>query len=105
MKVNAWMQMGVERRETVIEIPDEEIRQVLHKVEGLETALDRYVLEWLMCQYGWGWSGAGMVNDFTAMEGDDELSGWVVIRDSAMPNTKHFRMGKEVPRTPKRAGN
>ncbi len=99
MQVQAWIQLGVERRETVIEIPDEEFeagKKWVAEQPGrfLECWLEEYVFDWLYVQYGWGWSGAGLENDFGFMEGD-EFGGYGslgVTSDSSIPNTKAIRL-------------
>ena len=98
MKIRAWMQMGVERRETVIEIPDEEVRSARPPGGWLEAWLEEYVLDWMQSQLGWGWSGGGWDNDFACMEGS-EGTGFVAVAESAIPNTRIIRMGTEWPRT------
>ena len=91
MEIKAFIQMGTERRETIIAIPDEEFQGGVSWVEGspkrsLECWLEEYVTEWLQHQYGWGWSGAGFDNDFTFMEGSDG-AGLAVVAESGIPNT------------------
>lgn len=89
MKVKAWIQMGVERRETVIEIPEEELGN--RQTQDLEQGLEDYVLDWLRTQYGWGWSGAGFDIDFAFMEGMKDGS-LVVTGNSSVPNTVAVRL-------------
>ena len=51
MKVNAWIQMGCERREITFDVTDEEIESVGE--EGLELCVQDMVLHWISCRYGW----------------------------------------------------
>ena len=99
MKIRAWIQMGVERRETVIEIPDEEFEagkkcDAEQRVPALGFWLEAYVVDWLHAQYGWGWSGAGFEEDLGFMEGSDTGGNeqLVVTSDSSIPNTKAIRL-------------
>ncbi len=99
MQVQAWIQMGCERRDTVIEIPDDEFEVGKNRVAELpgrclEVWLEEYVRDWLFAQYGWGWSGAGYENDYGGLEGC-EFGGWgalSVTSDSSIPNTKVRRL-------------
>ncbi len=91
MKIKAWMQIGVERRETVIEIPDEEYRRGQRVAPCMEAWLEEIVFQWLECQYGWGWSGAGQQNDYGALEGSEALAGLCVVANSAA-NTRAIRL-------------
>lgn len=96
MKVKAWLQIGIERRETIIDIPDDELRKVARQDGSLESAIEGYVIDWMQHQYGWGWSGGGIENDFGHMEGSDAV-GYVVTRESSIPHTRAIRMGIRVP--------
>lgn len=100
MKIEAFIQMGAERRETVIEISKEEVEngRAWCKEEpgrSFEGWLERYVIDWLHAQYGWGWSGGGYTNDFACMEG--EASGGygalAVTSESSIPNTERVFCG------------
>ena len=91
MQVQAWMQMGCERRETVIEIPDEEYQAALKVPCYTEVRLEEYVRQWMECEVGWGWSGGGFENDFGCMEGS-EGAGLAAVSDSAIPNTRAMRL-------------
>ena len=90
MKIKAFVQMGVERRETVILVPDEEVRagekHCQENGQSMEGWLEHYVLEWAETQRGWGWSGGGFDIDFAHLEGADSV-GSVAVSKSAMPNT------------------
>ena len=92
-KIRAWMQLGVERRETVIEIPDEEYAAGRRLGPDLEVWIEELVLEWIRNTYGWGWSGEGYVNDFGFLEHDRPTSGVCTVADSAEPNTVAIRLG------------
>ena len=92
MQVTAWVQLGVERRETVIEIPDEEYQRGKKVTAGdMECWLEECVRHWMEHQLGWGWSGGGYENDFGWMEGSDG-AGLCVVADSAIPNTRAVRL-------------
>ena len=101
MKVKAWLQMGVERRETVIEIPVDEYRAGQQVTEDMEGWLEEYVREWIEHQFGWGWSGGGYEVDLGFLEGSDG-AGLCVVADSAIPNTRAVRLGvmQAAPTTP-----
>lgn len=86
MKVKAWIQMGGERRVTVFELPEDQVRKDSNGIP-LELHIEALVREWLETQFGWGWSGGGWENDFTFMEGSDGV-GSVIIAEEAVPNTR-----------------
>ena len=96
MEIKAFVQMGVERRETVIEIPDEEVeagrRYCASNEQSMEGWLEHYVHEWAETQTGWGWSGGGFDIDFGHLEGADSV-GSVAVSKSGVPNTKRIRVG------------
>jgi hypothetical protein len=96
MKIKAWIRMGVERRETLIEISDEEMESLEEWVgerpqNSLEGALWRYVQDWLSAQFGYGWEGGGEGEDLSRNEGmpDGVLS---VTSESSIPNTVSIRL-------------
>ncbi len=99
MRVQAWLQIGVERRETLIEIPEAEFEEGKRWVAEdpgrryMEDWLERYVRDWLQTQYGWGWSGAGLYNDFSVEEGGEAFPAYVVTGESSIPNTRAIRLG------------
>lgn len=93
MRIKAWMRGGKERRETVIEIPPKEARAghlSARNPADLEAWLEKYVFQWIECQFGWGWSGGGFENDFSCMEGPGG-AGLCVVSESAVPNTIRSR--------------
>jgi hypothetical protein len=99
MIIKAWIQMGNERRQTTIEIPDDEFKAGIRwasedSIRSPEAWLEEYVLDWLTVQYGWGWSGAGHENDFSLMEGqpDGGFGALHVTADSSIPNTRSSRV-------------
>ena len=99
MKIKAWVQMGVERRETVIEIPEEQVQAgreycAAHG-ESMECWYEELVLKWAETQRGWGWSGDGWHVDFTHLEGKGG-EGTVVVEESAIPSTRVIRFGRDV---------
>lgn len=106
MKLTAWIQMGVERRETTIEIPEDELEAGAKWIaedprRSLEIWLEGYVLDWMNSTYGWGWSGEGIRNDFGFMEASDP-GGLVVTSDISVPNTRASRLdlNRELVRCP-----
>ncbi len=99
VEIRAWIQLGSERRETVIEIPQDEFdggkRWASEEPNrSLDAWLENYVLDWLHAQYGWGWSGAGYENDFGFMQGSDMggHGGLAVTQESSIPNTRAWRL-------------
>ena len=81
--VRAWIQMGVERRETTIEVPYEELRTM-----G-EYHIEALVHDWIIRQYGWGWEGDGDEVDNGIMEGNHSAD-YGAVTDSGIPNTKRI---------------
>ncbi len=49
MKVNAWIQMGCERREVTFDVSEAEIERVGE--DGLEMYIEDAVLDWTRCRY------------------------------------------------------
>ena len=96
MEIKAWMQLGVERRETVIEISDEEM-EGFERWAGedpgrcFETWVWNYVQDWLFVQFGFGWQGGSYQEDLSRNEGnpDGVLS---VTSESSIPNTVRIRL-------------
>ena len=89
MKVNAWIQMGCERREVTFDVTDEEIERVGD--DGLELYIEEQVLDWMRCRYGWGWMCELIKNDFSFME-DSESPGLVVTDEVLSPRTKRLQV-------------
>ena len=87
MKVNAWIQMGCERREVTFDVTDEEIKEV--GMDGLEMYIEETILDWISCRYGWGWSCDRMTNDFSFLE-DDESVSLVVTNEVLNPRTQRL---------------
>ena len=87
MKVNAWIQMGCERREVTFDVTDEEIKEV--GMDGLEMYIEETILDWISCRYGWGWSCDRMTNDFSFLE-DDESVSLVVPNEVLNPRTQQL---------------
>ncbi len=71
MKVNAWVQMGCERREVTFDVTEAEIEMAGDNLEG---SIENKVLDWIECRYGWGWSCDLITNDFGFGEDD-----WSVV--------------------------
>jgi hypothetical protein len=89
MKINAWIQMGCERREVTFDVTDEEIKEV--GMDGLHLYIEDAVLDWTRCRYGWGWSCDLMTEDFSFME-DNESPSLVVTDEVLNPRTKRLRV-------------
>ncbi len=90
MKINAWIQMGCERREVTFDVTDEEIERVGE--DGLEMYIEEAVMDWMQCRYGWGWTCEPIKNDFSFME-DSESSGLVMTNEVLNPSTQRLRVG------------
>ena len=85
MKINAWIQMGCERREVTFDVTEAEIERVGD--DGLEMYIEDQVLDWIQCRYGWGWTCELIKNDFSFME-DSESSGLVMTNEVLNPRTE-----------------
>ena len=87
MKINAWIQMGCERREVIFDVSEAEIERVGE--DGLEMYIEEAVLDWMSCRYGWGWSCDFMTNDFSFLE-DGESAGLAATNEVLNPRTKRL---------------
>ena len=87
MKINAWIQMGCERREVTFDVSEAEIERVGEK--RLEMYIEDQVLDWIRCRYGWGWTCELIENDFSFME-DSVSSGLVVTNEVLNPRTERL---------------
>ena len=87
MKINAWIQMGCERREVTFDVTDEEIREV--GTDDLEGYIEEGVLDWISCRYGWGWSCSLFENDFGLCE-DSDCPSFRVTSEVLNPHTKRM---------------
>ena len=85
MKINAWIQMGCERREVSFDVTEAEIERVGE--DGLEMYIEEAILDWIQCRYGWGWTCELIKNDFSFME-DSESSGLVMTNEILNPRTE-----------------
>ena len=89
MKINAWIQMGCERREVTFDVSEAEIERVGE--DELEGYIEKTILDWIECRYGWGWSCDLMTNDFGF--GED---GWSVVsnftNEVLNPRTERLRV-------------
>ena len=101
MKINAWIQMGCERREVTFDVSEAEIERVGE--DGLEMYIEDAVLDWIECRYGWGWTCELIKNDFSFME-DSESPGLVVTNEVLNPCTERLlvqpRAEQEASTTP-----
>ena len=86
MKINAWIQMGCERREVTFDVTDEEIERV---GDDLESFIEEQVLDWIQCRFGWGWSCERIENDFGHME-DGESPDLVATNEVLNPRTERL---------------
>ena len=89
MKVNAWIQMGCERREVTFDVTDVEMQEV--GKDGLETYIEEAVLDWIGCRYGWGWTCELIKNDFSFME-DNESPSLVMTGEVLNPQTQRLQV-------------
>ena len=88
MEVNAWMQMGCERREVRVDVSEAEIERVGGNLEILD---EEQVLDWIGCRFGWGWSCELIQNDFGFMEdGEGQM---FVVDEVLNPRTERLRVG------------
>ncbi len=87
MKINAWIQMGCERREVTFDVSEAEIERIGE--DGLEMYIEDQVLDWIQCRYGWGWTCELIKNDFGFME-DSVSSGLVVTNEVLNPRTERL---------------
>ena len=76
MKVDAWIQMGCERREVTFDVTEAEIERVGE--DGLENYIEEAVTDWWACRYGYGWTCELFENDFSSLE--DSEAGMVKSR-------------------------
>ena len=89
MKINAWIQMGCERREVTFDVSEADIERVGEN--RLEMYIEDQVLDWIRCRYGWGWTCELIENDFSFME-DNESPGLVVTNEVLNPRTQRLRV-------------
>ena len=87
MKIEAWIQMGCERREVTFDVTDEEIERVGE--DGLGMYIEDAVLDWIECRYGWGWSCDLMNNDCSINE-DSAYPSLAVTMDVLNPRTERL---------------
>lgn len=85
MKINAWIQMGCERRETSFEVSEEEREEV--GLANLEAYLEEVVLDWICLRYGWGWTCDLITNDFTDHEDSDLGAKYFLTEEVLGPRT------------------
>lgn len=96
VECKAFVQMGTERRETIIEIPKEHWENFkeacLENGDDIEEEVyQSYIWDWLRFQYNYGWSGAGYERDYSFLQQMDEASHLVVTKKSSLPNTVRMR--------------
>ena len=89
MKINAWIQMGRERREVTFDVSEAEIERVGE--DGLEMYIEEQVLDWMRCRYGWGWTCELIKNDFSFRE-DSESPSLAVTDEVLDPQTERLRV-------------
>ena len=86
MKVDAWIQMGCERREVTFDVTEAEIERVGE--DGLENYIEEAVTDWWACRYGYGWTCELFENDFSSLE--DSEAGIVFTNEVLNPRTKRL---------------
>ncbi len=89
MKVNAWIQMGCERREVTFDVSEAEIERVGE--DGLELYIEDQVLDWMRCRYGGGWTCDLIKNDFSFLE-DNESASLVATNEVLNPRTVRLQV-------------
>ena len=99
IRILVWIQMGTERRETILEIPAMNFEMMSEcSARGGGTAIDKalehIVLDWVSVQYGWGWVGAGMSRDYSSNEGcrSGGNGSYDFTCESSIPNTQTFQL-------------
>ena len=80
MKVNAWIQLGCERREVTFDVSEVEIERIGE--DRLEMYIEDQVQDWIRCRYGWGWKCQLIENDFSFLE--DNESPDLVVTDEVL---------------------
>ena len=105
--LKAWIQMGVERRETTFQIPDRELvqgRGLLEEEPALEWGdlLERYAADWCRANYSWGWSSDLTPSSRYVYPEGREAQRFLSVVRSAIPNTRAFRLdlNRELVRSP-----
>ncbi len=98
MELKAWIQMGVERRETIIELTDEDLEIGKKSVDEdpnrtMDDLFNNYVLDWAFAQFSFGWSGGGF-NEECFNEGLDMgcYAAFWRTQVSSIPNTRAIRL-------------
>ena len=87
MKIEAWIQIGCERREVTFDVSEAEIQRVGE--DGLEMYIEETILDWISCRYGWGWTCELIKNDFSFLE-DNESPSLVVTDEVLNPRTQRL---------------
>lgn len=96
MEIKAFVQMGTERRETIIEITKEHWENFkeacAERGDDLEEEIyQSYIWDWLRFQYGYGWKGAGYERDYSFIQQMANPGHLVVTKESSLPNTVRMR--------------
>ena len=94
MEVQAWIQMGCERREVRFDVSEAEIEA---QGENLERYIEETVLDWIGFRFGWGWSCELIQNDFSFLE-DEPSANLVVVTEVLNPRTERLRVVPRVDR-------
>ena len=92
MKVKAWIQMGLERREVEFHVPDAMI--LTTDRDELETLIKERVWAWANSSFGWGMTCSLFTMDFTFNE---EHAGFGQATKALKAVTKRVRFGRGGP--------
>jgi len=92
MEVEAWIQMGSERRETTFDVTHAEIFAI--EPERLLFYVQDTVLDWIQCRYGWGWGCHLFKHDYGHLE-DSGCARFIQTDDVLNPRT--VRVPRQVP--------
>lgn len=96
VECKAFVQLGTERRETIIEIPKEQwenFKQACaeHGDDLDEEIYQGYIWDWLRFQYSYGWNGGGYEQDYSFLQTMSDPGSLAVTRASSIPNTVRVR--------------
>ncbi len=92
MKINAWIQMGLERREVGFQVPDAMILTMDR--DRLETLIKERIWAWAISSFGWGLTCSLFTMDFTFNE---QHAGFGQATKALKAATKRVRFGRGGP--------
>ena len=106
VKVEAWIQMGCERREVTFEVTREEVRAFAARRDfhlALELYIEDAVQAWISCRFGWGWRSQLGENDCSFMEEnpDGQLC---IVEEELNPRTRRSLVVPILQRTQSDSG-